>query len=489
MIPYRKWLAFGTGVGIEVRDDELEVTIVRVRPTGVSVQGSALVAGYRKRQASDWGGELNKFLREVGAGHIAATVVLPRRDVIVRHLEMPGVKDSDLASAVEFQLDGLHPFADGEAVHSFARIGNRGTVLVAIVRRETIEKFAALFAEAGIKVASFTFSAAAVYAALRITVAGPRAPEFVAVHQSPAGFELYGESASYPVFSVGFDTPSARAVELAIAELRLAPDTSPVLLAETLPPPVVFPPSHDPKSPDFGAHALPYATAIAGACPWLSLPVNLLPEEHRKSSSRLRYIPAIVLASLLVILLLGLYVQQRVMDSRYLSLLQSEVKKYETEARHVGQLESRTTLVRTRTFQLDEFKRRSRVDLDTLLELTRIMNPPGWVSNLELTRTGLRLSGETQAAAELLKILDNSPYFQGSEFVAGINRTTSGEGFQIRSNREEPPHNAKPQPVPAAQQTAQPAQAASPHAAPPPAATPSPEVRTPPRGPAKGAAK
>ncbi len=409
MIDYRKWLAFGTGVGIEIGDDDLEVTITRVRPSGVSVQGSAMISGYRKRPAADWGAELNRFLRQVGAGHIAATVLLPRREVIVRHLEMPGVKDSDLASAVRFQIDGLHPFTEDETVHSYARIKGSATVLVGIARREAVEKYAALFAEAGIKVAAFTFSAAAVYGALRTTVPGPRTPGFVAVHQSPAGFELYGESASYPVFSVGFDTPNGRAVELAIAELRLAPDTSPVLLAEILPAPVVFPPSHDPKSPEFAVHALPYATAISGACPWLSLPVNLLPEDLRQASSRLRYVPAMVLGGLLAILLLGMYVQQRVMDSRYLNLLQGEVHKYEAVARRVGQVDNRITQVRARTFQLDEFKRRSKLDLDTLNELTRLMTAPGWVSNLELTRTGMRLSGETQAAAELLKLLDNSP--------------------------------------------------------------------------------
>jgi hypothetical protein len=481
MIAYRKWLAFGTGVGIEIGDEDLEVTITRVRPAGVSVLGSAKIADYRKRPAADWGAELNRFLRQVGAGHIAATVLLPRREVIVRHLEMPGVKDSDLASAVRFQLDGLHPFAEDEAVHSFARIKGSGTVLVGIARSEAVGKYATLFAEAGIKVTAFTFSAAAVYGALRTTVDGPRTPEFVAVHQSPAGFELYGESPSYPVFSVGFDTPNGRAVELAIAELRLAPDTAPVLLGEILPTPIVFPPGYDPKSPEYAAHALPYATAISGACPWLSLPVNLLPEAYRQTSSRLRYIPAIVLGSILGLLLLGMYVQQRVMDSRYLNLLQGEVKKYETEARRVGQVDKRITQLRARTFQLDEFKRRSRLDLDTLNELTRIMAPPGWVSNLELTRTGMRLSGETQGAAELLKLLDNSPYFQGSEFAAGINRTATGEGFQIRSNREQPQPKGKPagaEPAKSAATGQAPAAAPAPEKQPP--AAPTPEKSAPP---------
>ena len=34
---FRKWLAFGTGVGVEVREQELQVTIVRVRRSETAV--------------------------------------------------------------------------------------------------------------------------------------------------------------------------------------------------------------------------------------------------------------------------------------------------------------------------------------------------------------------------------------------------------------------------------------------------------------------
>ena len=87
---FRKWLAFGTGVGVEVRDQELQVTIVRVRPSETGVLGSATVTDYKTRPAAEWGAELTSFLRNVGAAHIAATVLLPRQDVIVRTVQLPG---------------------------------------------------------------------------------------------------------------------------------------------------------------------------------------------------------------------------------------------------------------------------------------------------------------------------------------------------------------------------------------------------------------
>src|SRR5688572_25228044 len=150
----RRWLALGTGVGIEIRNTELQVTVVRVRPSETGVLGSATVPDYRTRPAAEWGGELNVFLKQLGAAHIAATVLLPRHDVIVRQISLPGVSNRDLAAAVQLQIDSLHPFADEEIYYTYARLGNTPAVLVGVTRRELILEYAATFAEAGIKVAS-----------------------------------------------------------------------------------------------------------------------------------------------------------------------------------------------------------------------------------------------------------------------------------------------------------------------------------------------
>ena len=53
-------------------------------------------------------------------------------------------------------------------------------MLVGIARREIVDQLSSMFAEAGIKVAAFTFSAAAIYSAIRLTGAPP-AEGFVVV--------------------------------------------------------------------------------------------------------------------------------------------------------------------------------------------------------------------------------------------------------------------------------------------------------------------
>ncbi len=237
--------------------------------------------------AGVWGTDYAAFLRRLDLRYVSATVLLPRQDLIVRQLAFPGVSGRDLASAVRFQLDGLHPYPEDDVIADWARLPGTSIVLVAIARRAVIERYATMFAEAGIKISSFTCSAAAIRSALRLFNAGP-APEILAFERATgetgAGrVEFYGESPAHPLFSASFDVDEEsgeeRLAALARAELRLDPAIEARPLRELL--------SAEP--------ALPYAAALASACPRLCLGLNLLPADQRQTSSRMQWIPSAAL--------------------------------------------------------------------------------------------------------------------------------------------------------------------------------------------------
>ena len=156
---FKKWLAVGTGIGIEIGREDLMVTAVRVRPSGVKVLGELTIHRFREQPATEWGADYASFLKKLGLTHLAATVLLPRDEVMVRQLALPGVADRDLAAAIRFELDSLNPYSEEEAVFDWARIGKSTSILIGITRRSVLGHYTALFAGAGLKVASFTFSA------------------------------------------------------------------------------------------------------------------------------------------------------------------------------------------------------------------------------------------------------------------------------------------------------------------------------------------
>jgi Tfp pilus assembly protein PilN len=426
----RKLLAFGSGVGVEIAGADLEVVVARVRLSRISVLGRLTIPNYAARPAAEWGAEYSRFLKSLGVSYLSATVLLPRREVIVRQVTLAGVAPKDIESAIRFQLDTLHPYGDDEVSYGWSALPY-GAVLVGIVRRSTVDRYHQLFMEAGIPVSSFTFSAAAVHAAIRLNGAASGAG-FIALSRSAAGaVEVYGESQSRPVFSAEFDLAPERATILALSELRLPPDTAPLRLEAVLPKPDV-----NPVTNDLSRNALPYATALAGACPRFAPSANVLPPEHRRFSSRTAWIPTLVLAALVLLAVVGVAVYSSYADRRYLRKLEAEIAQFEPQAQRVATVDRQMTEMQARARVLDQFRQQTRRDLDALNELTRLVEPPAWTSTTSLTHDTARITGEAPQAGPLLKILDSSPLFEGSTpDQIQRSQTGSGEVFQIHMNR------------------------------------------------------
>ncbi|MEO8097529.1 MAG: PilN domain-containing protein [Acidobacteriota bacterium] len=418
----RKWLAFGSGIGISIEGprgaETLRVTAVRVRPTGARVIGGFTVEDYRNQPAADWGAVYAATTAKLGLKQSAATVLLPRHEVILRQVSLPGVPDKDLNAAIAFQLDGLHPYDEGDVVSSWARLEGSEVVLVAIARREAIDAYTTLFAEAGVKLAGFTCGAAAVYSALRLWGSKPAA-EILAMEPLESGVEVYGESAAKPMLAATFDVEPDRAAGLAAAELRLEHAPAPVLLSELL--------HADP--------AAPYAAALSSAYPMGSLALNLLPVELRQARSALQWAPTVILAVAVLLAAIGLALFPRYWNGSYLDTLNQEIAKLQPAAMRAGVLDREVQATRARTLLLDEMRRHDKDDMDVLAALTNLLAPPTWLRSLELSPQQVNVAGEADQAQPLLKAIDDSNLFEGSEFSSPPSRQQGAETFGIRTRR------------------------------------------------------
>ena len=425
MIPagLRKFAAIGSGAGLAIvgprGNESLRVSAVRVRPQGARVLGGFTIEDFEHQPAASWGADYEAFLGKLGIQHVAANVVLPRHEVIIRQLSLPGVSGQDLAGAVRFQLDGLHPYSEEDVLSSWTRLEHSSTVLVAITRRDVVQRYATLFAEAGIKIAGFSCSAAVTYSALRL-FGKPLPAEILAYEAGESGVEIYGESPAKPVYSAAFNVDLDRAVAMASAELRF--ESAPPLRA-----------LHEMLGAD---PALSYAAALASACPRLCLPLNLLPAEQRQTSSPMVWVPSTALAALVLLGAGATTALPSFENRRYLRELDAEIAKVQPAAARAAALDRDIDLTRKRTVLLDSFRARSKADMDVLAEMTRLLAAPAWLTSLELNGQQVAVTGETDQAALLLKAIDASPQFESSEFVSPPVRSAAGETFRIRTTRE-----------------------------------------------------
>ena len=104
---FQRW---GSGCGIEIDGENLRVVAVRSRTSSLTLLGTVTIENFRERPVEDWGREYADFLAAHGLAHVAATVCLPRQEVIVRQVQLPPMNVKERAAAVRYQLDGLHPF-------------------------------------------------------------------------------------------------------------------------------------------------------------------------------------------------------------------------------------------------------------------------------------------------------------------------------------------------------------------------------------------
>ena len=425
----RKLVRFGSGVGIEIGAKDLAVVAARVRPGGIRILGRLAIPDFAARPAAEWGADYARFLHSLGAGYLSAAVLLPRREVVVRQVALPGVAAADMEAAIRFQLDSLHPYGEDDISWGWSP-GGPGSAMVGIALRSAVDRYIQLFTAAGILVSNFTFQAAALHAAIGLNGAGH--PEgFVALGPAAGAVQVYGESPARPIFSAELEMPEERAAALALAELRLPPDTAPLKLEEALPQP-----EGNPADNDLSRSAMPYATALAGAFPRLAPAANLLPPEDRRYGSRVMWVPTAVLAVALIAILGGAAVWWRVSQRRYLDSLHAQIATLAPRQQRAAFLARETTHALARAQFLDQYRTQTRRDLDLLSQLTRLIESPAWTRSISIDRDTVRLSGETPQATALWKILDSSRLFRNSNLDSNQPSGAGGENFAISATRE-----------------------------------------------------
>ncbi len=458
-------LRWGAGCGIEVRGPDLRVVAVKSRPGSFKVLGRIEIADFRNRPASEWGAEYNTFLRALKLSHLAATVSLPRSEMMVRQVTLPPLNRKELGAAVGYQLETLHPYEADQVYTAFFSLGERAEgvsqvqVAVLVAQKAIVEGYADLFESGGVQVASFTAGAAAFYTGVRVRWDSSPAPFLIADLQ-PGGIEIYGEGKNRPLFSGAFESQSPeRVLTLAGADLRLQEsDPASVVFcgaegaedgshlrelardlgdtfslrsaAELLPSPATAVPEFDE-----GRDAAALAVALESACPRLGWRANLLPSARRKRNSHWMYAPTAALVAALILLVFAYPLRRVVQDRGYLGELEAETARLEQDVSTAAAAQARGREIAARIEMLESLRARSETDLRIIREISQQLPDTAWLSQLDLRDEGVRLYGEAAAAAPLLAIVDGTRTLENAAFMTSLIKTDKGERFQITARR------------------------------------------------------
>jgi hypothetical protein len=112
------WLQ--TGIGIDSEGETFRAIFVRRQWNRLRVVDRLEIPAYRKLEASECGRLYRAFLRKHGLKAPQTVVALPRSAALLRSLTLPQTVEKELARAVEYQVESLHPFEEGGVYWDFA---------------------------------------------------------------------------------------------------------------------------------------------------------------------------------------------------------------------------------------------------------------------------------------------------------------------------------------------------------------------------------
>lgn len=158
-----------------------------------------------------------------------------------------------------------------------------------------------------------------------------------------------------------------------------------------------------------------------------------------KRGARLRYVNLGL--AMLMLALLGLSVWLPIERLRVAAgQLYQQTYLAEQQADKVLRLRTRLEGMQETSRAVQDMKRSSRPTIDVLNELTRIIPDNTWVSQLTIKKGKVELRGESKEASALIRIIENSPLFEGAKFSQAVtpNRRTGMERFRVSADIVKP---------------------------------------------------
>ncbi len=414
-----------------------------------------------------------------------SVLVIPRSEVIVRQIKLPTEAESNLAKVVEYQLTGLLPSDEAGVTYDFFATKRKADaktfgVTIFVVLRSVLEKALGACRAVGLKVDRIIPSNVVIsnyYLLLPrrfppsnavLVYVNEQQAELVgfvnrSFHQSrtiqfstdedlvesiKAEVEAFREQAQVPdgvlldIFIIG-RTDELREVETSEGRLKMHRISSSATLGFDLR-------SIKLEGLKLTDYFLPITAALSGLERKNPIPVNLLPPEERPQKSRWVWTSAYALLGLNLVLLLCIGLRGTVQQRIYARQLGQEVSRLEPEVKKIRSVESQLADLQRRSELLSNFRKSNSLVLGALNELSVVLPKNSYVLQFSIKDQLIEISGASEDAATLPKILDNSPYFKNAEFAAPITRDSGGkEQFRIRMQVEASPQ-ASPVPSPAA---------------------------------------
>lgn len=453
-------------LGVAFGPDTLHLSLLSSHWERVRRVDAETIEGFRAMPPDRRRSRVQAFLERNRAAHCSVVLALPRREVLLRQLELPLEARENLAKVVDYQRVNLLPSEEQAVATDTLAVREesdppRLRVTLFVVMQSTLERYLSSCRELGLAPDRVLPAAVALADYLRANAPGAASAPSLVVRLDPSRGELAGVVEGQLRLCKEFRYDPSSLEELLHSEtelfrgeaglgeevpikLFLAGDSDALGGAEErLPVRTLSPPrSAGSPRPPARPSAADWPALAAAHCGFKrkdALAVNLLPARFRPSKSRWERVPTYALAALNALLLLGLLLQGPVQQRAFSQRMSRERERLEPAVSAFRKLEAERNLWRERAGLLQEHRNRNAHLLAALADLSLILPVDSMVRLFNLEDGVVRIQGTSGQAAALPRILEDSRYFKEVEMVSGITRDSKGrETYHIQARLEDP---------------------------------------------------
>jgi Tfp pilus assembly protein PilN len=424
------------------------------RLTFVALKGRGEVDHFQIEAAENLGAALKA---EIDARRLklrGARLGLPRTVATVKVLDLPPTVGADLPQMVRFELDRHLPFPAEDVVSDFVQFlaspDTERRILIVACERRVVDQSLRVLEESKVRPLSLTVACHDLRHLLGRQLPARRA---VWIHRHGGMSELLflGGGQIHLSRTLPGDDPDELAAEIGATfgllrwrdcdGLWISGDGADGFLGspamEALGAAVTDPPYTSMSGAlvqslpleEPGAHLLALGSALAPRRPSL----NLLPEELRPRTWTPAQILTAAMATGTAVLALAVLVAQGHQEQRHLDRLSTAIRGLDPEIRDVERLAAEVGQRKRLLGAVRAADSAGIRPLPFLRELTETLPADAWISALNLDVRGVELTGQANAASQLIPLLENSPWLERVEFTSPVTRGRDKEQFRIKA--------------------------------------------------------
>lgn len=429
-----------TSVGIELRGEDILIASLQSNFSGGAFTHFSRIAGYRSLKVEDLQREINQFFRSHGLSKDNIVLGIPRKEVVLRYLDLPPEVADNLKQVIQYQVQSFEPTEEDKFYHDYALLRGNGqtkrlTVLLAMVRKATLDEILQLLLPIGIRPIAVTGSSMGLANIFLQNRKNLQDKTFILGDLSTSSLEILALREGALVFSrevpkgeeISWRDVVLRETAEAISKMRLGPEGTVEKMAlagesssaafqeikTEVPDCELIESSMGLEIPVENRHHIQEAASTLGlAYTGLNrhspIKLNLLPAEKRIHQSRWAYLPAAALALIILGLLCALGFHRSVQNQKLALKLDQQLAALEAPVHRVQSYREQSEDLEKKTKSIEELLSKRDMNLEVLRELTTILPQDTYLTSYRYQDGTIQIIGMSPSASELVPKLNDS---------------------------------------------------------------------------------